>query len=123
MPKTCVVILHPSDGASVPVMCEIAETPEERIRGLTWRARLPWGKGMLFWSDTDVREGYWMRDTFVPLSIAFIDSNGIIVEMANMMPLDETNHGSKVHRWALEVPMGFFDHVGVTTGDVISMIL
>jgi uncharacterized membrane protein (UPF0127 family) len=86
-----------------------------------WRRNLDWGKGMLFWNDGDVRDAYWMKNTIVPLTVAFIHSDGVILEMHDMEPLDLTLRGTSTYRWALEVPRGFMRRVGIKIGDGVSI--
>ena len=109
------------DGQVVAVVrAEIAQTPEERSRGLMFRKNLPDGEGMLFVFDRDEILSFWMRNTYIPLSIAFIFSDGRIFEIRDMHPHDETSvRSSRSGRYALEVPQGWFSRAGVQVGDVI----
>lgn len=109
------------DGKVIAVVkAEIARTDEERARGLMFREKLPDGKGMLFVFERDQTLSFWMRNTYIPLSIAFIASNGEIIDIKNMYPLDESSvSSSRPVRYALEVPQGWFSTVGARQGDIV----
>jgi uncharacterized membrane protein (UPF0127 family) len=100
------------------VRAELAVTPAERTRGLMHRARLPAGEGMLFVFETPAIQGMWMANTIIPLSVAFIDSQGIIINIADMEPLSERLHSSTAPAaYALEVNRGWFAARGIGPGD------
>lgn len=108
-------VVFPASGATVAV--EIAATDEARQRGLMHRTDLADGRGMLFIFPTTVNSPFWMKDTLIPLSIAFIDGDGLIVDIQAMQPRDETLHyPARPYRYALEVPQGWFDRAGVKVG-------
>ncbi|HWR77836.1 MAG TPA: DUF192 domain-containing protein [Thiobacillus sp.] len=94
---------------------EVAATPGARERGLMGRTHLAADGGMLFVFEQPGRHCFWMRDTPLPLSIAFIDSAGRIAGLADMQPRTETPHcpGTNV-RYALEVRQGEFQRRGIT---------
>jgi uncharacterized membrane protein (UPF0127 family) len=106
-----------------PVQAEHVFTQEARAYGLMKRDSLPEDHGMLFtYPDTKVR-GFWMKDTWIPLSIAFTDADGTIVKIADMEPHDTTRTSSlypAMH--ALEMTKGWFDEHGVKKGDRIEGI-
>lgn len=93
---------------------EVADTPREREQGLKGRTYLPADGGMLFVFERPGRTCFWMRDTPLPLSIAFIDAAGRIVGLADMRPRTETLHcpGGNA-RYALEVRQGEFERRGI----------
>ena len=96
---------------------EVASTPTERARGLMERTRLPAGGGMLFVFETSDRHCFWMRNTPLPLSIAFIDDNARVVALADMAPLADTLHCPPSDiRYALEVARGGFTTRGIAPG-------
>ena len=104
------------------VKAEIAQTQEERSKGLMYRKELPDGEGMFFIFERDEVLSFWMKNTFVPLSIAFITSDGRIVEIRDMYPHDEsTVYSARSVRYALEVPQGWFSRAGVQNGDVVKI--
>ncbi|MDR0584164.1 MAG: DUF192 domain-containing protein, partial [Treponema sp.] len=99
---------------------ELARTPEERSRGLMHRKNLADGEGMLFIFERDQALSFWMKDTLIPLSIAFIASDGRIVEIRDMRPLDlNPVKSSRSVRYALEVPQGWFERAGIKPGDTV----
>lgn len=101
---------------------ELAVTPESRARGLMFRKTLPANRGMLFVFETDQKPSFWMKNTFVPLSIAFISKDGTIREIYDMTPgsLRPIESTYEV-RFALEVPVGAFKRAGVDVGDRIDL--
>lgn len=105
-------------GKTVVIKGEIARTDEERAYGLMHRKKLPDGEGMLFVFERDEMLSFWMKNTLIPLSIAFIASDGRIMEIRNMEPgnLDPVRSSRSV-RYALEVPQGWFDRVGLKVED------
>jgi len=118
--RTTVLYIERAGGETVPLIAELAISDEERARGLMHRTRLPDGEGMLFVFDRDQQLSFWMENTVIPLSIAFIASDGRITEIRDMRPLDRTPVVSaRSVRYALEVPQGWFDRVGVGLGDVV----
>ena len=101
------------------VKAEIARTDEERSNGLMYRKKLKDGEGMLFVYDRDEILSFWMKNTLIPLSIAFINSDGRIIEVRDMYPGDlKSVVSSRSVRFALEAPQGWFARSGVETGDV-----
>lgn len=102
----------------VSIKTEIARTDEERSIGLMYRKQLADGQGMLFVFDRDDMLSFWMKNTLIPLSIAFISSDGRIVEIKDMVPgsLDPVRASRSV-RYALEVPQGWFVRAGIAVGD------
>ena len=103
---------------SIVMQLEIARTDEERSRGLMFRENLDDGEGMLFIFDRDQILSFWMKDTLIPLSIAFISSDGIILEIWDMEPGNLIPvRSSRSARYALEVPQGWFNKVDIGIGD------
>jgi uncharacterized membrane protein (UPF0127 family) len=104
----------------ITLEAELARTPEERSQGLQRRQILEDGEGMLFVFQRDEILSFWMKDTLIPLSIAFIAADGRIIEIKNMRPLDLTPiRSSKSVRYALEVPQGWFNRMDIKAGDKI----
>ena len=99
------------------VWAEVARTPEERERGLMYREKLEDGRGMLFvFPDSQIRS-FWMKNTFIPLDIAYMDESLRIVDIQAMQPEDEDTYPSAMPAmFALEVPRGWFQEVGVEVG-------
>jgi uncharacterized membrane protein (UPF0127 family) len=103
------------------VTAEVARTPADRARGLMGRKSLPPNSGMLFVFEEVERQCFWMRNTPLPLTIAFIDDAGAIVNFADMEPFsDEPHCSAKPVRFALEMERGWFKQRGVLIGDRIS---
>lgn len=120
-PATDVTIAN-SLGESVVVPVEIADTDAERQMGLMGREALAADAGMLFVFDTEQPLSFWMKDTLIPLSIAFIDAQGTIVDIQDMQPLDETPHDSAAPaQYALEVNQGFFAERGIQVGNQVGL--
>ncbi len=100
------------------VRAEVARTPEQRERGLMFRETLPEGRGMLFVFDRPEVRSFWMKDTYIPLDIAFIDETFRIVDIQQMEPRTEDPHiSARPAMFALEVPRGWFAAHGIRVGD------
>ena len=101
-----------------PITVELAVSPEEQRVGLMHRSDLDPDCGMLFCYDEPQDLSFWMRDTHLPLSIAFIDDEGRIAGIEDMDPHDE-NHviSNRPCRWALEANRGWFNdrNIGIGT--------
>jgi uncharacterized membrane protein (UPF0127 family) len=99
------------------IRVEVANTPQQRQQGLMGRTHLPADSGMLFVFDMPGRHCFWMRDTPLPLSIAFIDAAGRIAGFADMQPRTDTLHCPNTEvRYALEVSQGSFLRQGLRSG-------
>ena len=91
------------------ISVELAITPAQQQRGFMERKLIPEGTGMIFLYKEDTKLRFWMKNTPHPLSIAFIDSSGIIKEIYDMTPYSlETIESTYSVRYALEVPQGMF---------------
>lgn len=102
----------------VPLKVEVASTPESRSQGLMFREEMGWDEGMLFAFDREAMHGFWMKDTFIPLSIAFLDSRRRIIAIEDMEPMDErVRLPPRPILYALEVHRGWFKAHGVRVGD------
>lgn len=99
------------------IQIEIAATPAARQRGLTGRTHLPADQGMLFVFDAAGKPCFWMRDTPLPLSIAFIDASGRVTDFADMQPRTDTLHCPQADvRYALEIAQGSFLRAALAPG-------
>jgi uncharacterized membrane protein (UPF0127 family) len=108
------------DGSTVLVTAEIARTEEQLSQGLMGRKSLEDGKGMLFVFQRDRILSFWMKDTLIPLSIAFITSDGRILEIYDMQALDlKSVKSTRSARYALEVPQGWFTRSNIIPGDSV----
>ena len=106
--------------ATLYVDAELAVKEEERNYGFMNRKNIPDGTGMLFVFEKDQVLHFWMKNTPHPLSIAYIDSTGIISDILDMTPFSEASVPSSRHvRYALEVPQGWFKANGISTGDTV----
>jgi len=121
-PIASTVTFDSSTGESFSLIIDVADTPEERARGLMNRESLPEDAGMLFVWPEDTASGFWMKDTVIPLSIAFIDAGGKIVGIQDMQPLDETlHHSPSPYRYAVEANQGWFAERGIAVGDSVTL--
>lgn len=102
------------------IRAEVADTPETREFGLMLRKAMAQGAGMLFLFDKSATHCMWMKNTLIPLSVAFIDERGKIVNIADMQPLSEASHcASRPARYALEMNQGWFKKRGFAAGTAI----
>jgi uncharacterized membrane protein (UPF0127 family) len=118
------VVIDASGGKKVEVRVEIADNLFEQARGLMYRKALGEDRGMLFVYTEERELSFWMKNTRIPLSIAYIDSEGRIVDILDMKPLDdEPPHyvSSEPVQYALEVNQGFFEKRGVKVGDHVEL--
>jgi len=99
---------------------EIASTPQTRALGLMNRFSLRTDHGMLFVFETPQPLAFYMKNTYVPLSIAFVDARGRILNIEDMRPLDESTHWSKGQAlYAIEMRQGWFASKGIGPGDAV----
>jgi uncharacterized membrane protein (UPF0127 family) len=103
------------------VQAELAVTPEQQATGMMFRTRMGTNEGMLFVNDDAGVRCFWMRNTLVPLTIAFVADDGTIVNTADMEPRSEKSHCSaQPVRFALEMNLGWFAKRGIKPGAKIS---
>lgn len=100
---------------------EIVQNDEERMRGLMHREHLPENHGMLFVFEEAQMQAFWMRNTFIPLDIAFIDASNRILDIQHMTPLDETKsyQSPAPVPYVLEVNAGWFENNGIKIGETV----
>ncbi len=99
------------------IRAEVARTPLELATGLMYRTRMGKDEGMLFVFPDEAPRSFWMKNTFLPLSVAFLDRSGTILNVEEMSPLTEDPHFSKgPAAYALEMNAGWFARQGVTAG-------
>ena len=108
-----------------PLTVELAGTPQARACGLSHRDKLPDNHGMLFIFPALEPRTFWMKDTRIPLSIAFLDDSGRIVSIHQMAPMqtNERYRSLQPARYALEVNQGWFASRGIGVGDMVEMKL
>lgn len=99
---------------------EAAKSWPEKVKGLQKRKNLAPDSGMLFYYDAPQILSFWMKDTWIPLSIAFLDEKGCIVQIEKMKPRSLKSIRSKKEcLFALEMNRGWFENQGLHPGDMI----
>lgn len=123
-PKGTLIISQEGEQVTIPI--EIADAEELRSFGLMYRKDIPFEYGMLFVFPTPGIRSFWMKNTFVELDIAFINSEGIIIDIQRMEPCQGPNCPIytiyKPFKYALEVKAGFFERYGFSEGAKIEWI-
>jgi uncharacterized membrane protein (UPF0127 family) len=96
---------------------QLAVTPAQRQTGLMFRKEMPQGEGMLFIFEEPTRQCFWMKNTLLPLTAAFVADDGTIVNLADMKPQTTDSHCSdKPVRYVLEMNVGWFAKKGIKAG-------
>lgn len=96
---------------------QLALTPEQREIGLMFRREMPQQEGMLFVFEQPGTQCFWMKNTILPLTAAFVDDQGVIVNLADMKPQTTDSHCSaKPVRYVLEMNVGWFAKKGIKAG-------
>ena len=96
---------------------QVASTPEQRMIGLMFRKEMPQYEGMLFVFDQPSEQCFWMKNTLLPLSAAFIDDSGAVVNVEEMKPQTLDSHCSaRPVRYVLEMNQGWFAKKGIKAG-------
>lgn len=99
------------------IEAELAASPESRQIGLMYRSFMAPQRGMLFVFTDVAKHCMWMRNTLLPLSVAFLDERGLIINVEDMQPKTENNHcATRPARYALEMNAGWFRNRGLSTG-------
>jgi uncharacterized membrane protein (UPF0127 family) len=102
------------------LITEVAATEPDRMKGLMFRRMLPENRGMLFVFPEPALTGMWMMNTYVPLSVAFIDERGTIINIEDMQPQTQDSHNAaRPAKYALEANLGWFRKHGIKPGDKI----
>lgn len=100
---------------------QVAATPQQRMIGLMFRKEMPQHEGMLFVFEQPSVQCFWMKNTLLPLTAAFVEDDGTIVNLADMKPQTENPHcSSKPVRYVLEMNLGWFAKKGVKPGTKLS---
>jgi len=119
---TVTIVSSDDEGARAELTVEVPQTYEEFSRGLMFRESLPEDRGMLFVFGEDTQTGFWMKDTSIALSIAFIAEDGTILDIQEMEPLStEAHQPPGPYRYALEVNQGWFRRHGFGPGDRVEV--
>jgi uncharacterized membrane protein (UPF0127 family) len=102
-------------------LAEVVTRPEDRNLGLMFRRSMAPDSGMLFLFDSDDFQRFWMKNTLIPLSIAYITRDSLITDILEMAPLDTTTPylSSRAVRYALEMNSGWFQTRGIKPGDTL----
>ena len=100
---------------------EVARTSEQQMTGLMYRFSLKPDHGMVFVFERSEPRAFWMKNTYIPLSIAFVAADGRIVNIDDMAPQDETTHPSSgPAMYAIEMRKGWFAERGIKAGDRVT---
>ena len=103
------------------INAQLALTPEQRQTGLMFRKEMPQSEGMLFVFEQVAQQCFWMRNTFLPLTAAFLADDGTIVNLADMKPQSTDSHCSaQPVRYVLEMNQGWFAKKGLKAGSRLS---
>ncbi|MFD1261934.1 DUF192 domain-containing protein [Entomomonas asaccharolytica] len=107
----------------IKLQVELAATEQQRQQGLMFRKSIEAGQGMLFYLDEDSMPCFWMKNTYIPLSLAFIDKQKQIVQIEQLQP-ESLNHVCAMQpiSYALEVPQGWFSEQGIDIGMLVEGI-
>ena len=99
------------------IRAEVANSMGTRMEGLMYRKSMPQGSGMVFVFEENAAHCMWMKNTLIPLSVAFIDEAGAIINIADMKPHSEQSHcATSPARYALEMNKGWFAQRGIKPG-------
>jgi uncharacterized membrane protein (UPF0127 family) len=105
------------------IEAEVAATEAQREIGLMNRKHMGQNEGMLFKFDRPAGYCMWMKNTFIPLSVAFLDSEGVILNMEEMLPQTEKTHcATKPALYALEMNAGWFNRKNIKPGSKIELM-
>jgi uncharacterized membrane protein (UPF0127 family) len=108
------------DNSEVDLFVETADTPEERAVGIMHRESLAENQGMLFIFEQEGQHVFYMRNTLIPLSIAFVEGEGAIIEIEDMEPQTEDLHGAdEPYLYAIEANRGWFARNGIAAGSEV----
>ncbi len=101
---------------------EVVSNSQERKLGLMYRENLPYDNAMFFIWEYKKKQCMWMRNTYIPLNVAYLDSSGKILEIYDMVPLsDESVCSKKRVRYALEVNLNWFEDNNILVGNVLDI--
>jgi uncharacterized protein len=113
------------DGNDAVLYVDVAETAQEQQKGLMGVERLPADEGMAFVFDQPSDSTFWMKDTLIPLSIAFVDQDGRVIGLLDMQPCEADpcrRYGiDEPYVLAIEANLGWFDEAGIQAGDHAEM--
>ena len=122
LPITQLTVTSADGESSVTLTVEIANRSDQRRRGLMFRESMDERAGMLFVFASDRSGGFWMRNTLIPLDIAYLGADGTVLEIVHGVPLSlETLTPAQPYRYTLEVNGGWFERQGFGVGDVVAI--
>ena len=99
------------------ITAQVAQTPDQRATGLMFRRSMPNNEGMLFIFEAPTKQCFWMKNTYLPLSIAFLADDGTVVNIEDMKPQTLDSHCSlQPVRYVLEMNQGWFAKRGIKAG-------
>jgi uncharacterized protein len=108
---------------TIKLTVQVADTHKKREKGLMFVEKLPENEGMLFVFSGKTYDGFWMKNTLIPLSIAFLDLEGKILKILDMIPCKEeycpTYDPELSYYYALEVNLGWFEKNQIKAGDFV----
>ncbi|MFC1809692.1 DUF192 domain-containing protein [Candidatus Omnitrophota bacterium] len=117
-PKVCRATL-----GGVEVSLEVADDVRTRTRGLMYRKSLPENYGMIFIFDTEKMRSFWMKNTLIDLDIAFLNKEGVIVDIKRMLKHSQrTTQSDAPAMYAIEMNAGWFPANNVTVGDTVDFL-
>jgi len=119
--KTCIAEFKDSDKKNIVLNILVADSDQTRRKGLMFRKKLDENTGMLFIFNKEILLRFWMKNTSIPLSIAYINKKGRILEIYDMRPFDTSiiYLSKNPVMFALEVNQGWFRRHGIKIGDII----
>ena len=124
-PTDAAVVIEPTEGDPVTLRVAIADTPEERTRGLMGVEEMPDDVGMVFLHEEPTESDFWMKDTLIPLSVAVWDESMTIRQIVDMEPCEEDPCPiydiTVAWEGALEVNQGVLERSGVAVGDTLRL--
>lgn len=108
---------------NTPLWVEVADTLEKQERGLMFRRSLPDNEGMLFVYKEPIEMSFWMRNTFLPLDIAFIGADGRILNIHQARPLDDSilYRSAGAAKYVIETNQGWFSRHGIGPGERVTL--
>lgn len=122
-PKVIRAYFQLERGRSPTFTLEVADTPELQAKGLMNRVQLPLHHGMLFAFKEPNRHGFWMKNTYIPLDIAWLDAQGYVQEVHQMQPGDEAMHRPMdLAKFAVEFRAGTLAAYGVRFNDRLTVL-
>lgn len=122
LPITQLTVTSAGGESSVTLTVEIANRPDQHRRGLMFRESIDELAGMLFVFQGDRTGGFWMRNTLIPLDIAYLGADGTVLEIVHGVPLSLENlTPAQPYRYTLEVNGGWFERQGFGVGDRVAI--